>query len=202
MTYSLQNGDENVRRVNAIGCGFSVIYLTVLFVYAGKRLKEITTLVLAAGGVGAALWAGISFGVADKDTRISSLGGVAVACNVIMYASPLAAIRQALVDMDPRPIPFLLTVASTFLSATWLIYGLLVNNWFIAGPNVAGAALCVAQLAVAMYVKIRIALDPSLAKQKLEDESEDGEGGGHDDLDEEGARRREGKQGLLINEGV
>ena len=56
----------------------------------------------------------------------------------------------------------------------WLAYGLLVGNWFIAGPNVAGAVLNVLQLATIAYVNVRVARDPSLTVRRKG--SDDGEG--------------------------
>ncbi len=126
-------------------------------------MKKLLLLLAALTVVGGGLWAGISLLVEDKDTRISALGAVAVACNVVMYAAPIKIIAQAVKDKDPNLIPILLTTASTFLSACWLVYGLLVNNWFVAGPNVAGTFLCCAQLAAAGYVQIVVARDPELA---------------------------------------
>ncbi len=132
----------------------------------------------AASVVGGGLWAGITYGVANKDVRILALGGVAVACNVAMYAAPLSAISRAIKDDDPTVIPALLTVANTFLSACWLVYGLLVGNWFVAGPNVAGTLLCLAQLAATGYVSYRVATHPELQEKLLNlQQAEEGNSG-------------------------
>ena len=166
VSYALQNGDAALLRVNAIGCGFAVVYLAVFLAYSrGKTLHKLITLLSAASIVGGGLWSGISYGVSNKDNRILGLGVVAVACNVIMYAAPINSILTAVKESDPEVIPLLLTVASTFLSACWLIYGLLVNNWFVAGPNVAGTLLCLAQLIAAIYVKLKVMYNPELLEQ-------------------------------------
>lgn len=166
VSYALQNKDAALLRVNAIGCGFAIVYLAVFLTYSrGKTLQKFLTLLTAASVIGGSLWAGISYGVSNLDDRILGLGVVAVACNVIMYAAPINAILTAMKENDPDLIPILLTVASTFLSACWLIYGLLVDNWFVAGPNVAGTLLCLAQLIAAVIVKVKVMYNPELLEQ-------------------------------------
>lgn len=67
-------------------------------------------------------------------------------------------------------IPFALTFAGLGCSAMWLLYGLMVNNWFVAGPNAAGVFLSIVQLGVIAYLYVRVRLDPSL--RKLDDEED------------------------------
>jgi uncharacterized protein with PQ loop repeat len=206
--YTLANGDGNVFRVNAIGCGFAAFYLGVFLVYTrGKEAwTRLLTLLGASVLVFGGLWAGISLGVADLDARISGLGAVAVACNVAMYGAPIRAIVTAYRDLDPDLIPLLLTCVNTATSACWLVYGLLVGpNWFLAGPNVAGTILCLMQLAVAMYVNIRVMRDPELSEKRRRAKAAAAAGGeaggkgvsfaGEDEL----LGGESDKMGLLIN---
>lgn len=191
--YATQNGDAALFRVNAIGCGFAVLYLALFLVYTapGTPRVRLLTLLGALLGAGAPIWAGLIAGVADKDTRITALGVVAVACNVAMYAAPLQIIAKAVKDLDPTVIPFLLTAANTLLSATWMAYGFLVNNWFVAGPNIAGTTLSVAQLLAATYVSYKVATDPDAAAAAAARKPRPSNGFDGDD----------GEAGLLVNAG-
>lgn len=152
--YAIYFGDANILRVNAIGCGFAALYFSVLFGYTPR--SQLRPLVLGTLGLAAglgALTAGVLLAPGlSHDTRSSLLGYAAVLCNVAMYSSPIGAIRGALRSMDTRHIPLLVTLASTACSACWLLYGLLASNWFVAGPNAAGVALCVAQLGLIAYI--------------------------------------------------
>ena len=65
--------------------------------------------------------------------------------------------------MNPAALPMLLTVANTLCGVTWGVYGFLVSNWFVLGPNIAGTVLNVMQLAVAIYITLAVQRDPSLA---------------------------------------
>jgi hypothetical protein len=195
VVYALQNGDPALLRVNAIGCGFAVFYLAIFLSYSkGEALRKLFFFLGAVLAVGGGLWAGISLGVIDKDTRISALGAVAVACNVALYAAPIKVIRQAFMEMNPTLIPALLTFVSTILSACWMVYGFLVSNPFVWGPNVAGTFLCVAQLLVVGYVQVRVSRDPSLNKSGSANKQ-------LFDGDDDEAAMDEGRAGLLVNAG-
>lgn len=137
---------------------------------------------LLAGG--SALEAGLSVGL-HGDLRVTLLGAVAVGCNVVMYAAPIAQIRMALSCMNPSALPMLLCCANAITSGTWMIYGIAVSNWFVAGPNVAGLALNVLQLVLGLYINVRARMDPSIVKplpgeggkgEEEEDGDSDGKG--------------------------
>lgn len=122
----------------------------------------------------------------SSDTQTTALGGVAVACNGVMFALPILQLRIALRSMNPAAIPFALTATGLALSGLWLAYGLLINNWFVAGPNSAGVFFSTLQLIVAAYISCRTRMDPSLIKP-LEEGGEGGEGDEEEGYDVLGA---------------
>jgi solute carrier family 50 protein (sugar transporter) len=204
VAYTIQNGDQPVFRVNAIGCGFAAFYLGVFIIYTkAEARKKLATLLVGTSVVLGGLWAGITYGVADKDARITGLGVVAVACNVAMYGAPIKAIVSAARDLDPDLIPLLLTSVNTVLSACWMVYGLLVSNGFLYGPNMAGTALCVIQLAVAIYVNVRVMRDPELSEKRRRAKEGKKEKGGVSFAGEEelldGADADSDRAGLIVN---
>ena len=152
--YALVQGDLNLLRVNVIGVVFSCGYAAMFLLYASGAPRQTFLRLLAAfalvnGGVFAAVLAPPGLTTA---TRVQLLGYYAVSANVAMYAFPIAALRAALKSMDPSAIPLLLTLAGSACSCNWLLYGLLVDNWFVAGPNAAGVALNAVQLLMCAYV--------------------------------------------------
>ena len=156
VVYAIVFGDPNLLRVNVIGCGFSALYFTIFaFWSTGNNRRQFFMLLAAFLGVMGAIFCGVLLSGASHDTQVSILGYIAMLCNVIMYVFPLAAIRMALKTMDPAAIPLLLTLAGTACSALWLLYGLLTNNWFVAGPNVAGVGLNIVQLGLIGYINVK-----------------------------------------------
>lgn len=185
VVYALLKGDRAILQVNVIGVAFSLVYGTIFLTYARGHNWYVLAGSITAAVIGlGAIFAGVVMPSAlSNDQKINALGIVAVIANTIMYASPLAGIRIALRSMDPHAIPLLLTAASTGCSACWLFYGFLTDNPFVWGPNVAGVALSVLQIVLAIYITLRVRSDPTLTKHLDDaDHHEHHElTGGHDD---------------------
>lgn len=93
VVYALLIEDPAVLRVNAIGCVFALAYLIVFFAFSPSKAQSG---VLIAGflGVSAAIYCGIALPSSlHRADKASIMGSVAVACNVAMYAAPLAQVR-------------------------------------------------------------------------------------------------------------
>jgi solute carrier family 50 protein (sugar transporter) len=151
--YGLTKDDWSIVRVNLIGCGFGVFYLAIFLCYAsGSNQTQLHKLlvgsVLLIGGTETAFYLGVS----DHNLRLTLMGWLAVACNVLMYAAPIGSLRVALATMNPAAMPMLLTIANFLCGLAWMFYGIFVSNWFVTGPNIAGTVLNTAQLVVACYV--------------------------------------------------
>lgn len=184
IAYGVAGNQMAVLRVNILGACFSIFYFAVfLTMTPGVKRLKLAGLLLAVAVVNGGLGAGLWLGIASSDTRVTALGLCAVACNVAMFGAPLVAVQRALKAMDPALLPVLLTVANLVTSSSWLLYGLLVNNWFIAGPNVAGSALNLLQVLCVAYILLRVRADPGLTQRLAEDAAAKAEG--------------EGKAGLL-----
>lgn len=129
-------------------------YIALFLIYLrGIAWTRLLLSLFAAIAVFGGAFAGIIFGIGDHALQVTVLGYVAVACNVVMFGSPLASVWLALKSMDPNVIPVLLIIASTACSMTWGFYGYLTANYFILGPNAAGVALCLLQIVIALYVQ-------------------------------------------------
>ena len=154
--YGLEQGDPNVLRVNVIGAAFSLGYAAMFARYSSGAARRTFWQLVGGFVVIQGLFFGGALGIPglSTETRVTILGYWAVGANVCMYAFPLDALRLALKSMDPGAIPLLLTSAGMACSATWLTYGLLVSNWFVAGPNFAGVGLNFIQLCIAAYINL------------------------------------------------
>ena len=159
--------NATVVMVNLLGCGFSALYIALFLYFAPppRRLQIARMLGLFALAFAAAEAAILFSTSALPDTRRAALAYVAIACNVVMYGSPIGAMRVALARMDPAQIPLLLTVAALACSACWGLYGVLIADYNITAPNVAGAALIIAQLVVGVFVTYKVAQAPALTRR-------------------------------------
>ena len=157
VVYGLVAAEPAVLRVNVIGCGFAALYLSIFLLYSAGCAARLRVLAGAAAtfAVLGGAWAAAILIPADQATRINALGITAVILNTAMYASPLGAMRAALLARDASGIPLLLTLAGLGCSLCWGAYGWLKGNYFIFGPNAAGLLLSLLQLAIAGYIVVR-----------------------------------------------
>lgn len=163
VVYALLIKDNAILIVNAIGAGIALIYLGVFLLYSpsiSRTALHLAGVLAASAVVYSSIALPTSTPIADK---VLAMGSVAVACNVVMYAAPLAQLHIALSTFDPAAIPTLLVLVGTMTSLLWGGYGLLLSppNWFVAGPNVAGIALGIIQLIVAAYIMLSVRRNPS-----------------------------------------
>jgi hypothetical protein len=166
--------NQTVVLVNVLGIAFCCIYIILFLFFAPPSRRILIAQQLGAfSAVFFSLESAILFGVHDLATRQTTLAYVSIACNVVMYGAPIGAMRTALAKMDPTVIPILLVISSLACSGCWCMYGLLIGDYNIAAPNVAGAVLCLAQIAVALRVRVG---SQGLNRQR-DSEDEDNEDG-------------------------
>lgn len=179
-------GNPTVVMVNLLGCGFSFLYITLFLVFSppARRVSIVKMLGALAAAFGAAEAAIMFSTAAQPAARQAALAYVSIACNVVMFGAPIGAMRSALATMDKAAVPMLLTIASLLTSMCWGLYGLLIADYNICAPNVAGTSLCIAQLAVGVYIWLRVARDPELTR-RLARERRGASGGSGSDGDED-----------------
>ena len=85
------------------------------------------------------------------------------AANISGFLSPVAALREALRDMDLRRTPGSLSWVNLANSALWTAYGFLLGDAWIAVPNALGLAIAGAQVAVLVHIARWRALHPEQA---------------------------------------
>ncbi len=163
--YGYFKGDPNIIRVNLIGMGFGAFYITIFGLFtpkSGQRTlwRLFGTLFL----VTAAIECFLVFLVKDPELRLNLMGSVSIACNVAMFSAPIASVRLALSTMNPAALPLLLVFVNTITGLTWMTYGVLVSNYFVAGPNMAGTVLNTMQLAAGVYIAVAAARNPTIIK--------------------------------------
>ena len=85
------------------------------------------------------------------------------AANISGFLSPVAALREALRDMDLRRTPGALSCVNLANSALWTAYGFLLGDGWIAIPNALGLAIAGAQVAVMLHIVRWRSLHPEQA---------------------------------------
>jgi solute carrier family 50 (sugar transporter) len=80
------------------------------------------------------------------------LGLIAMLSGIILYASPLAALKFVTESKCSRSIPLPFTIASLFSCSLWIIYGIFqTNDLNVYIPGIIGFTLSLAQLSLKLY---------------------------------------------------
>ncbi|CAN6982422.1 unnamed protein product [Brassica oleracea var. botrytis] len=103
-----------------------------------------------------------AFGYAK--TRSNSMGFICAALNIIMYGSPLSAIKTVVKTRSVKYMPFWLSFFLFLNGAIWAVYALLLHDVFLLVPNGMGFFLGTVQLLIYTFYRN--------AKPNIEDEEE------------------------------
>ncbi|KAD4179400.1 hypothetical protein E3N88_27991 [Mikania micrantha] len=142
-------GSYLVATVNGFGVIVEIVYISLFLIYAPPRTRAKTgTLV---GIVDVVVFTGTvfltQFGM-EGEMRINVIGFMGAALNIVMYASPLSAMRLVWITKSVEYMPFLLSLFMFLNGAVWTFYAFLVQDWYLGVPNGSGFVLGFAQLAL------------------------------------------------------
>uniref|UniRef100_A0A0E0KZU2 Bidirectional sugar transporter SWEET n=2 Tax=Oryza punctata TaxID=4537 RepID=A0A0E0KZU2_ORYPU len=89
-----------------------------------------------------------SFSIHNHHIRKVFVGSVGLVSSVSMYGSPLVAMKQVIRTKSVEFMPFYLSLFTLFTSLTWMAYGVIGRDPFIATPNCIGSIMGILQLVV------------------------------------------------------
>ncbi|CAN6444365.1 unnamed protein product [Victoria cruziana] len=81
------------------------------------------------------------------------VGSVALATSVAMYGSPLVVVKLVVKTKSVEFMPFYLSLFSFLASSSWLAYGSVGHDLFVAAPNIVGTPLGLMQLVLYFVYK-------------------------------------------------
>ncbi|KAI7725137.1 hypothetical protein M8C21_024481, partial [Ambrosia artemisiifolia] len=148
-------GSYLVATVNGFGVVVEIVYISLFLINAPPRIRAKTATVAVVVDV-------LVFAVAvfvtqfmmEGEMRIDVIGFMGAALNVVMYASPLSAMKLVWTTKSVEYMPFLLSLFLFLNGGVWTLYAFLVQDWFLGVPNGTGFVLGFAQLALyAIYSK-------------------------------------------------
>ncbi|KAF8095421.1 hypothetical protein N665_0332s0005 [Sinapis alba] len=148
-------GEYLVSTVNGFGVLAESIYLLIFLFFVPKpRFLKTITLVLALNilfPVIAIVGTRTAFG--DAKTRSNSMGFICATLNIIMYGSPLSAIKTVVTTKSVKYMPFWLSFFLFLNGAIWGVYALLVHDVFLLVPNGMGFFLGTMQLLIYAFYR-------------------------------------------------
>ncbi|XP_056697412.1 bidirectional sugar transporter SWEET13-like [Spinacia oleracea] len=128
----LKPGAMLVATVNGFGAVVELVYITLFLIFASPQTRAKTAklvVLLDVGFLGAVML--ISKFWLEGDTRIQMIGALGAFVNILMYGSPLAALRAVMETRSVEYMPFLLSLCSFLNGGIWTIYAVLVKDLFL-----------------------------------------------------------------------
>ncbi|KAJ0238460.1 Bidirectional sugar transporter SWEET16 [Hirschfeldia incana] len=148
-------GEYLVSTVNGFGVLAESIYVLIFLFFVPKpRFLKTITLVLALNILFPAIAiAGTRTAFGDAKTRSNSMGFICATLNIIMYGSPLSAIKTVVTTKSVKYMPFWLSFFLFLNGAIWGVYALLVHDVFLLVPNGMGFFFGTMQLLIYAFYR-------------------------------------------------
>ncbi|KAE8679284.1 Bidirectional sugar transporter SWEET16 [Hibiscus syriacus] len=157
--YGVTNpGSFLVATINGFGVVVELIYVALFLIFAPPRIRAKTGILFGLLDVGfvAATVLVTQVVVHGDQMRINVLGFLSAGLDIIMYGSPLAAMKTVVTTKSVEYMPFLLSLFVFLNGAIWTLYAVLVKDIFLGVPNGIGLLLGIAQLLLyAIYSRKR-----------------------------------------------
>jgi len=141
-------GEYLVSTVNGFGALVETIYVSLFLFYAPRHLKLKTVVVVAMLNVFFPIAAIVATRSAfeDEKMRSQSIGFISAGLNIIMYGSPLSAMKTVVTTKSVKYMPFWLSFFLFLNGAIWAVYALLQHDVFLLVPNGVGFVFGTMQL--------------------------------------------------------
>ncbi|KAI5581092.1 hypothetical protein POPTR_008G220600v4 [Populus trichocarpa] len=159
----IKPGAYLVATVNGFGILVEIIYVSLFLIYAPVKMRNKTAILAGILDVGVLAAAILAARLAlHGQVRIDAIGFICAGLNIIMYGSPLAAMKTVVTTKSVEYMPFFLSFFFFLNGGIWTFYAILTRDYFLGVPNGAGFLLGIAQLVLyAIYMNVKPSINVS-----------------------------------------
>ena len=151
MIYSVLKDEPTIRYANGVGLALGLYYFYTFRKYCSPTATGLPgTINQHIQGTGLVIGIALLISASlPRDTAAEVIGKAAVLFCVILFASPLSVLKEAIISRSAANIPLPFAVASTINTLLWSVSGVLaLRDFNVYFPNLLGLACSVAQLVV------------------------------------------------------
>lgn len=155
--------------INSFGIVVELIYIGMFIYYAPRKVKMQTLkllLLLNVFGFGVMLL--LTILLVKPLKRLPVLGWICLVFNISVFAAPLGVMKKVIKTKSVEFMPFTLSLFLTVGAITWFFYGLFLQDYYIAFPNVLGFLLGIVQMVLYLvYKNAKKVVEPPPKLQEL-----------------------------------
>ncbi|CAN0920005.1 Bidirectional sugar transporter SWEET14, partial [Linum grandiflorum] len=119
--------------INSVGCLIESTYLIIFLIYAPKSVRMQTARLIMLFNLAVyGLIVILSSLFAPHPLRVHIVGWICAVFSVCVFAAPLTIIRLVIKTKSVEFMPFSLSLLLTLCAVFWLIYGLALDDYYIA----------------------------------------------------------------------
>ncbi|KDP28088.1 hypothetical protein JCGZ_13859 [Jatropha curcas] len=158
--------------INSVGCVIEALYLIIYMIYANKSSRIYTLKILVLfNTIAYLLIVVLTTFLSHGSQRVNVVGWICAVFSVSVFAAPLSIMRLVIRTKSVEYMPFSLSFFLTLCATSWLGYGLAVEDYYIATPNVFGFGFGIAQMILYLiYKKKKNEILPETKSQELASE--------------------------------
>ncbi|KAJ3225514.1 hypothetical protein HK099_006652 [Clydaea vesicula] len=134
---------------NFVGYFLGLFYTFETYPLANTQQRKMMIISFFAGSAFSLLAGGVSImslkPINSPFQRVP-LGTVAVIIQLLFFASPFTVIFKVIKTRNSASIHAPLCITTIMCSGSWAIYGLIIGDWFVAGPSMASTTMGILQL--------------------------------------------------------
>jgi len=144
LKYGLILNDAAMIKVNVAGILLNVIYAVFFYTYAVDKYEEVLKPTAFAAGIVAVL---LGYVEIESSENIEQRFGLILTLLMLAFlGSPLLSVKDIIAQKDASMIPFPIILMATIVTFLWLLYGVILQNYFMIVQNLIAYILCVVQL--------------------------------------------------------
>ncbi|EGD76735.1 hypothetical protein PTSG_08086 [Salpingoeca rosetta] len=145
LKYGILTQDYTLISVNGIGFLLNFYYVVICYSYSkDERAFYYPLLITISAMFGPLLY--VKYLAPTYMHAVHAIGYCGCITSTIMFGSPLATLGRVLRTKSTESMVFSLCLMNFIVSVTWALYGYVINDIFVQGPNAVGALLGLVQL--------------------------------------------------------
>ena len=141
---------DQIKISNMVSAGFSLFLMIIYLAYELKKYlidAILNTLIVITG-----TWAVYrSLTILIDDDRI--IGKICIGTTIIVYLTPIQIIYRIIKEKNYNLIPVYSAWVYLFACISWVVYGILINDFYVVCPHIAGIILSLIQIIVFLHYK-------------------------------------------------